>query len=145
MTKKILRLVYFIAYWSILGLLIGFVLLKKSNTFIEILLFMYGVGIFLKIIRHIFLRTKYKKLHKEYHEMFERLKEIHIERYKLYLSGDTNKAEEHTEFINNSGTELLECGMYLLKFSMSNQKEKEEINKIITNIKFLIDNIYPIV
>ena len=140
---RIISAIMNLIHWFLLGCLIRCVINGQNNLFITIALCLYGLEIFLKIKKIFSKKDEYKNMCNQYQKMFENLKYIHKVRYGLYFSGDTEALQEVTQNFNECANDQLEIGKELLENPNFNQKEKDEIQKIIDQTKQLIENIQP--
>jgi len=146
MVNKILRWIWVISaaiHWILFGILIICVINGINNIFITIALCFYGVEIFSDIRKAISNKNKYRNMYKKYLEMFENLKYIHKEKYRLYLSGDIEQINQITSDFNECVNEQLAVGKMFLESPNFNQEEKKSIQEIINQTRELRENIRP--
>lgn len=142
--KKILRTVLRTVYWFMFGYLVGARFIGGVDTFFVNAALVVGVIIILiYIIKYIYNRKSFSKRYKGLKLLFYYLTKSHKARYYCLIQGDTEKAEEYQEIMDECSNTILKYGPSIMSGKEATKKERKELQEIINETKVLITKIQP--
>ena len=139
--KKILRIVGKLAYWFILGYLIGLCVSGKNTTIVNIGLGICIGGLIIYIIKCIFDRIAYSKTVENFKGLFDYMSRSHKARYFCLLKGDTEGAQKFEEVMDMCSNTILKVGPSIAGYKQVTKKEREEVLEIVNKTKELLTTI----
>jgi len=137
--KRFLRAFFAGVYWGWFIVLIILLFMGKTTVLGNIALILYGVNIFLNIVRII----RYNVLLGEYRYLYECLESFHKERYYLCFSGTKEEVDKYTKLVEECAGTILNVSIHLAKDSRATKKQAREIQEIVDKTKVLLETLQP--